>query len=170
MEGVEHTIHIPKIDISSQNARDFNAKIYNDHSLVYEIVLNGEEKEMVYTVSYDYKVCNGLIGIVVVATEGPQAAGLVAGYNYYYYDAYNDRELTFDEYAEGFGFSTSELQSMLLKMEDISGFHRHTCVGSSSILDSCLIDENGTYVVFSHVDTMGGMATYEVAPILKKAE
>jgi len=170
--GYNHTIRIPKINLSSENAQNFNNKIYNDHAAPYEVLLNYHEEQMIYHVNYTYKLYEDVVGIIVEFTGGPQAAGAEIRRSYYYYDVKNDKEISLDEYINALGYTTNELESILKKMEDISGYEAHSNLGDNPKLEACIADTESTLVVFTNAAyTMDGTTSYEVQPIVPiKAE
>lgn len=169
--GYSHTIHIPKINLSSKNAQSLNEKIYNDHIVPYQALLNYTEKQMVYQVNYTYKVYENVVGIIVEFTSGPQAACAETKRSYYYYDIRNDKEISLDEYIGELGYTTKELESILKTMEDISGYEAYSDLGDSSKLEACIADTKNTLVVFKNIIcTMDGTASYEVGPIIKRTD
>lgn len=169
--GYTHTIHIPKINLSSKNAQSLNEKIYNDHIAPYQALLNYTEEQMIYHVNYTYKVYENVVGIIVEFTGGPQAAGADTKRSYYYYDIRNDKEISLDEYIGALGYTTKELESILKTMEDISGYEAHSNLGDNPKLEACIADTESTLVVFTNAAyTMDGTTSYEVGPIIKRSE
>lgn len=50
----------------------------------------------------------------LMLTAAPQSSGGQIGYAFYYYDAKNDCELSFDAYAERLGYTAGEPEDVLL--------------------------------------------------------
>lgn len=161
----EHEICIPKLNLDTENAKKFNEKIYNDHAMPYETLLDYSEEEWVYNVDYDSENYDGIVGIIVTFSGGPQASEMMSRYLCYYYDVNNDTELTFEEYAAKFGYDTYTLTSKLESLEAHDGYS-HECLGDMPVLDGFIADDDETIVVFSNVETPDETVIYEVDSII----
>ena len=106
-----HTIRIPAINIGSANASYFNAKLYNEFSDYLEILKNNQEDDLIIGRNYVYKIFAGYIAIIGIFTEAVQCGGVGISYVGYYYDATEDREITFDEYLDKVGVSRYDVMN-----------------------------------------------------------
>lgn len=179
---------IPKLNFETENSKAFNDKIYKDFSKTYilfknymqnGIVPNAISSDTIYTIGYTYKAYGNIVGVVVsenrmgVGTDGIGGNIIKA----YYYDCNNDKELTFDEYLNSFGYTKEEAQKLFVTMKDKDS-DDHKFVKTDSVLEMCLIDSKSTRVYFSNLNSkafndmefMPGSDTiwsYEVNPIVE---
>lgn len=104
----KHNIVIPKITLKSENANEFNAKIYNLYKSQYEDIVNHKELQPL-DITYTFKQQNGLVGIIITEQGGPIAGGGWFKYQCLYYDLNKDCEISFEEYLSTLGTSYTDL-------------------------------------------------------------
>ncbi len=170
-EGTYHSLQIPKINVSTANVKKLNDKIYSDCSPAYNTLQNYTEGNMVYRITYEYRVYKNLVAIVVDYASGHQCSHYNCDYRGYYFDLNNDRELTLDEYVSKLGYNTeSELISKLGTLQTKYGNILSNSFTSNTTLISIAAGSENTYVVLKGVmDGMTDTSEYTlVAPVAKK--
>lgn len=116
-----HNIVIPKLNVTSENADKFNAKIYSLYETQYTNIVNHTELQPLQ-IRYTFKCQNGLVGILITEQGGPIAGGGWDKYQCLYYDLNNDCEMSFDEYLSDLGTSYAGLWSWLVTTDEYKEF------------------------------------------------
>lgn len=94
----QQVIEIPKISGDSAEVDKFNQKILKKHGDTVDICKNGEDYGMMYFTKYWYKVYNGVVGIIILDERSTIGSFFNSMYYGYYFDANNDKELSYAEY------------------------------------------------------------------------
>lgn len=110
--GIEFTnsLVIPKIN--ADGADDFNKKIYDKYSQIYEDIKNGGNGWL-YEINYTFSVNDDMIFIVISNTYGPWASEWSRKQDCYCFDLRNLREISADEYEKHFSINRAELEERL---------------------------------------------------------
>lgn len=106
----DNNIFLPKLTKNSADAAAFNAKILAAYA--------ERNAWMVYDISYQYSVFDGLVGIIITKISGPAGGGAKTEYAGYYYDTKADKELTKDAYLQAFGIRYDKLLAEINGMPD----------------------------------------------------
>jgi len=110
-----HSIRIPKIVGDSITLQKLNKEIYDTYSPFYFALLNNEEGSAIIRFDYDYKMHNGVLGMVVYLSVAYQYSEVTSRYDFYYYDMNNDKQLDFNGYIEAIGIDEDKIFDLLLK-------------------------------------------------------
>ena len=167
----DHQLVIPKINREGEGAQALNQKIYDTYAPIYQELQEYQEEERLYYITYTSRTAGDLVGIIMYENGGWQYSEAWHSYTAFYYDAAQDRELTFEEYVAALGFDLPTLQEQLLTMEDTDGTQGHTNLGDAPQLTGCIADEEGTTIIVSHVysEMIGDYSSvrcYNVGPVL----
>ncbi len=165
-DNPRHKIYVPKLNMSSENALKFNAKIYSEFFKVCEAVQSGDDYNYRFEINYKYKTYDGLVGIIISEMGARPATCGYLRYICFYYDMKNDKELTFDEYAVSLGFTASSLKRRLKNMEALDG-KSHTNVYGDVI--GCAVGESMAYVAFDDYVSVFNVGDYAVGSIFESA-
>lgn len=106
-----HSIRIPKITVDTSTTQIINQEMYEIGKNAYERLINNEESGTIYDYDYVYKEENGIIGIVITEFVAVQAGGGNMDYKAFYYDKYNDEQLSFYEYLSALEVKKSDLSN-----------------------------------------------------------
>lgn len=167
----DHLLVIPKINREGEGAQVLNQKIYDTYAPIYQELQEYQEEERLYYITYTSRTAGDLVGIIMYENGGWQYSEAWHSYTAFYYDAAQDRELTFEEYVAALGFDLPTLETKVLAMEDTGETQNHTSLGDAPQLTGCIADEEGTTIIVSHVysEMMGDYSSvrcYNVGPVL----
>ena len=109
-----------------------------------------------YTIKYEYKEYNGVVGILVDETWAAQAGGVSGDCYMFYYDINSDKELTFEEYLSALGVKLSALESALKSMPDYDA-------DDPIEINGGMLDENGSIICGTYVYGMPGTTYFELS-------
>ena len=136
-------------------------KIYDTYKNAYDTLTGNREEGDIYYCDYVYKIYDGLIGIIVNSSVGVQCGGISPGYNVFYYDVENDKELTYEEYLNELGLSEEKLH---IKISNTKAYQNsETVIGG--ILAS-IIDTESTVIIAEAPETMDGWLEVTTEPIV----
>ena len=164
--GLTHVIKLPKITSNTNNAQAFNKKLFDVFSKPYEILKNNQEKEQVYECNYEYKIYNGIIGIVIEAYVGAQAAGATSWHFPYYYDTKNDKELTYDEYLKALNLSKDVLEKKVVNTKTYKDHYENISEGNNVYVIDCILDTKGSIVYLNDNETMDGWTRLDMESLI----
>ncbi len=160
-----HQMRIPKLNIDTPNAREFNKNLFNDYmqSCYNEILTGADTSGMAYKVTYEYKVYNGCVGIMYDWQEWPPNAGIWTYYFAFYYDIDNDKELTIDEYIEKCGFT---MESLIAKVKTTKEYKsKDWDYVTHTDTDAVILDEKSSVLILSEM-SMSGRCKFVCSPIV----
>lgn len=161
-EELKHKIRLPKITKSSENAKSFNAKIYNQLSEKYDILKNNEEYGAIYEIDYEYKVHNDVLGIVLTYSHAVQAGGGNFYYYAYYYDLENDKEISFSEYLSALSLDAENLMFLIKNTEQFRNEFAYVSDYNNISIKDCILDKNGTVAYLNNLESMDGWSKIEL--------
>lgn len=101
-DTVTKKVEIPKILIETNSTKIINDKIYNDYMDFIKMFdknyqFETFEKTQIINITYDYKIQEDIIYIIIKNTSSSSRAGGEVSYMAYYYDIKNDKVLTVDD-------------------------------------------------------------------------
>ena len=138
-----HIVKLPKITSSTENAEEFNKKLYSVFENEYNWLLNDQEGNQIFNCNYKYAVNGGVIGIAIDTRIGVLQGGVTENYFVFYYDTNSDRELTFNEYIATFGITNGELWESIKETNEYENYSRYSST-NGGILSDCIFNwENG---------------------------
>ncbi len=146
-----HKLKIPKITLNSANANAFNNKLFsNFYKSIYDDAVNFKDTSgVVYEISYDYKVYNDCIGIIISYVRMRPNSGIYREYNAFYYDVKNDKEITFDEYLAKCGLSMS---SAITKLKATSEYKSYSWEGlNHQSTKGAIFDKSGSIFILEEI-------------------
>lgn len=152
----KHTVSLPSVNVQTDKAQAFNKKIYDTFSDIIDCLKNNEEDNVMYTIKYEYKEYNGVVGILVDETWAAQAGGVSGDCYMFYYDINSDKELTFEEYLSALGVKLSALESALKSMPDYDA-------DDPIEINGGMLDENGSIICGTYVYGMPGTTYFELS-------
>ena len=150
-DGGKHKVRIPKITAKTKNAKKFNQRIYDDYKSIYQNLKNDTEGSDIYYCDYIYKIKNDIIGIVVTCDIGVQCGGISPGYICYYYDAGEDKELTYEEYLKALKLNPDKLQDRISNTKEYEEYDAEL----GEVLE-CILDKKGTVAFIKCEDSLEG--------------
>ena len=166
-DGMTHDIRIPKLSSETSNAKAFNQKLYDVSGKAYETLRNNQEENQLYSSDYKYKEHNGVFGIVIESIVGAQAAGASRHYDAFYYDANQDKELTFNEYLETLGLSYDLLTSKVKNTSQYNEYYTYISDYNDVYVKDCILNSNGSIVYLNDIEIMWGWNCLEVESLLQ---
>lgn len=167
----DHQLVIPKINRDGEGAQALNQKIYDTYAPIYQELQEYQEENRLYNITCTSRMAGDLVGIIMTESVAWQYSEGEVDYTAFYYDAAQDRELTFEEYITALGFDLPTLETKVLAMEDTGETQNHTSLGDAPQLTGCIADEEGTTIIVSHVysEMIGDYSSvrcYNVGPVL----
>lgn len=131
--GLHHSVRIPQLSIDTDNAVEFNRKIWRKYSDCLWKLSEDREGDRVYWCDYQWCIEDGIIGILIYDAQGQQGVNSQTAVKGYYFDMNQDRELTFEEYLAANGTTYDQVLEIVLNSEE------YRKVGETDkILNDCL--------------------------------
>lgn len=166
-DGYIHSIRLPKINSSSASAKEFNNSVYNEFSNILKALKNDKEYAAIYNIDYEYKIYNGMLGIVINMHHMAQAGGGQSYYYTYYYDIDDDREIDFGEYLLYLDLDTYTIMNNLEKTPEYSEYFNFPMPEDTRYLLDGIFDENSSMVFISTNYSMMGWVSFKFDYLLK---
>jgi len=116
--ALQHSVRIPQLSVDTENATEFNKKIWRKHSDCLWELSEDREGSSVYWCDYQWDNQDGIVGILVYYDRGEQGVNSNASVDGYYYDMNQDRELTFEEYLAANGTTYDQVLEIVLNSEE----------------------------------------------------
>lgn len=108
-EFSDHRILVPGIDVQSDVAKMLNERIKSYCQPAVDALETNTEGEHIYLYWYVAGELDGYVGIVQRLIDEVQYGDISIDYKFTYYDANEDKEITFDEYLAKIGYSRDVL-------------------------------------------------------------
>ena len=175
-----HIVSIPKISGNSVAIQNFNQKIMNQYKPNLDALKNGNladwdssdasltEDQCLLYISYDYTICDGVVGILVNYTGARFGSSYWTNYHEYYFDTVADKELNFIEYLERLNVDFDKMTSLVngaLRRNDVPEFEQEPMLGnmlSGHRIEKALISENDFVAVYESQVGMGGTTSITI--------
>ena len=116
--ALQHSVRIPQLSHKTDNAKEFNKKIWRKYSDCLWELSEDREGSSVYWCDYQWDNQDGIVGILVYYDRGEQGVNSNTSVNGYYYDLNQDRELTFEEYLAANGTTYEQVLETVLNSEE----------------------------------------------------
>ena len=116
--ALQHSVRIPQLSHKTDNAKEFNKKIWRKYSDCLWELSEDREGSSVYWCDYQWDNQDGIVGILVYYDRGEQGVNSNTSVNGYYYDLNQDRELTFEEYLAANGTTYDQVLEIVLNSEE----------------------------------------------------
>ncbi len=165
-----HYVMLPQISLATDNASAFNTKLLNPGFSSQEILntlKNNEEGQLIMQISYDsYVDENKTVAILITSSTAYQFSEVYTGYQGYYFDVENDKEILFDEYLSSYNLSRADILSHILKDTGFTNTFDTSSFNESSIV--CAVFKDISTVIVLKTEGMDGdfYFSYEFAPII----
>ena len=108
-----HTVKCPALTDQSPAAQEINRDMYDICADAVSTLMNYEEGDYIYHVSYQSYIRNGIVAIVLDMSVSTHYGGVFPAYKAYYYDAFTNEKLTYAQYAERLSIEESQLREVL---------------------------------------------------------
>lgn len=101
----DHLVRVPALTSESTDAQRINQEIHDNCQRAIDILKENAEGQTIYRFDYAWKNYNGIVGLLVDYTQGYQSAGIYSSYAFYFFDANQGIELSYDEYLAALGMT-----------------------------------------------------------------
>ena len=105
----DHQLVIPKINRDGEGAQALNQKIYDTYAPIYQELQEYQEENRLYNITCTSRMAGALVGIIMTESVAWKYSEGEVDYTAFYYDAAQDRELTFEEYITALRFDLPTL-------------------------------------------------------------
>ena len=116
--ALQHSVRIPQLSVDTENAKEFNKKIWRKYSDCLWELSEDREGSSVYWCDYQWDNQDGIVGVLVYYDRGEQGVNSNTSVKGYYYDLNQDRELTFEEYLTANGTTYDQVLETVLNSEE----------------------------------------------------
>lgn len=157
-----YTIRLPEITSETENAKQFNKKLYDTFGKEYELLINDQQDRQIFMSDYTYKKHNGILGIVITTTYGAYNGGISDFYHAFYYDTKNGKELSFEEYLVALGLTGEGLWTSIKNTTEYSNSYSYISPYNDVYLMDAILDNIGAIVYLNDIETMVGWNKLEV--------
>lgn len=166
-QGMTHYVRLPKLSSETANAKAFNQKLYDTFGEQYDQLLNNQEANHLFMCDYESKVHNGIIGIAIETNVGAQGTGANSCYYAFYYDANQDKELTFEKYLDAVGINYDLLSSRIKNTSMYKDFYSYISDYNNVYVKDCILGDDASIVYMNDMDTMMGWNRLEIESLLQ---
>lgn len=157
--GLRHSLRIPQLSLDTDNAREFNKKIWREYSPPLWLLTEDNEGADIYLCDYQWYNNNGFVGILIYQGQGTQMEWFNSYVKGYYYDTTQDRELTFEEYLRSNGTTYDQV------LETVLNSNEYQQVGpTDEIMHDCLIVGEQPIAVMRDYSGDPGWKVVQTAP------
>lgn len=157
--GLRHSLRIPQLSLDTDNAKEFNRKIWRQYSAPLWLLTEDNEGADIYLCDYQWYNNNGFVGILVYQGQGTQMDWFNSLVKGYYYDMNQDRELTFEEYLQANGTAYDQVLETVLSSKE------YQQVGpTDEIMQNCLIVGEQLIAVMRDYSRDPGWTVVQTAP------